>query len=157
MPSENTHLGEPWGGGANGQESIDPSHCGSHLYQPPPYTDSPSSVPARFPGPLPLCGAYPIVGYCGTFLNKLPLPKRSAQSVTHTRVTQSHTPIVSPYRHQSPHTRLHYAHNAQEVRARAASYKAYARRVPAPWGIRDLRRSQCPSAPSLLHRPVLRA
>ena len=29
----------------------------------------------------PLCGAYPFVGYCGSFLNKLPLPKfRSHES-----------------------------------------------------------------------------
>ena len=25
--------------------------------------------------PLPLCGAYLFIGYCGSFLNKLPLPK----------------------------------------------------------------------------------
>ena len=28
----------------------------------------------KTPPPLPLCGAYPFVGYCGSFLNKLRLP-----------------------------------------------------------------------------------
>ena len=31
---------------------------------------------SRF-SPLPLCGAYPFVGYCGSFLNKLLSPKRA--------------------------------------------------------------------------------
>ena len=84
-------------------------------------------------------------GAVGSFSNKH-FRQKDLSSECHTHPCHTH---LSPYRHQSPHTRLHYdAHNAQEVRARAVSYKAYARRVPAPWGIRDLRRSQCPSAPS---------
>ena len=38
------------------------------------YGHSPRS---RMRATLPLCGAYPFVGYCGSFLNKLPLPKKS--------------------------------------------------------------------------------
>ena len=40
-----------------------------------PDTLAPLSRPWSWFPPLPLCGAYPFVGYCGSFLNKLPLPK----------------------------------------------------------------------------------
>ena len=35
----------------------------------------PTGAPCQRWGPLPLCGAYPFVGYCGSFLNKLLSPK----------------------------------------------------------------------------------
>ena len=45
--------------------------------------------------PLPLCGAYPIVGYCGSFLNKLPLPN-SALTPFSIPILPSSSPLFPP-------------------------------------------------------------
>ena len=59
--------------------------------RPPRHPRPPARVPSRgpppAPPPLPLCGAYPFVGYCGSFLNKLPLPKKKGSAVTVFTVT----------------------------------------------------------------------
>ena len=44
---------------------------------PSPTPSPPVSRPWSWFPPLPLCGAYPFVGYCGSFLNKRPLPKNT--------------------------------------------------------------------------------